>query len=63
MNPLVSFVVPCYKFAHLLPQCVNSILEQTYQNYEILIMDNCSPDTTPEVAASFKDPRVKHIRN
>ena len=63
MNPLVSFVVPCYKFAHLLPQCVNSILEQTYQNYEILIMDNCSPDNTPEVAASFNDPRVKHIRN
>ena len=40
MNPLVSFVVPCYKLAHLLPQCVNSILEQTYENYEILIMDN-----------------------
>lgn len=63
MNPLVSFVVPCYKFAHLLPQCVNSILKQTYQNYEILIMDNCSPDNTPEVAASFNDPRVHHIRN
>jgi glycosyltransferase involved in cell wall biosynthesis len=63
MNPLVSFVVPCYKFAHLLPQCVNSILKQTYQNYEILIMDNCSPDNTPEVAASFSDPRVNHIRN
>jgi len=63
MNPLVSFVVPCYKLAHLLPQCVNSILRQTYQNYEVLIMDNCSPDNTPEVAASFGDPRVKHIRN
>jgi len=63
MNPSVSFVVPCYKLAHLLAQCVNSILGQTYQDYEILIMDNCSPDNTPEVAASFKDPRVKHIRN
>jgi hypothetical protein len=63
MNAIVSFVVPCYKLAHLLPQCVNSILNQTYQNYEILIMDNCSPDNTPEVAASFKDPRVKYIRN
>lgn len=63
MNPLVSFVVPCYKLAHLLPGCVNSILKQTYENFEILIMDNCSPDNTPEVAASFNDPRVKHIRN
>src|SRR5712671_2407131 len=63
MDSLVSFVVPCYKLAHLLPQCVNSILAQTYKNFEILIMDNCSPDNTPEVAASFNDPRVKHIRN
>jgi hypothetical protein len=63
MDPLVSFVVPCYKLAHLLPQCVNSILRQDYENFEILIMDNCSPDNTPEIAQSFKDPRVKHIRN
>jgi glycosyltransferase involved in cell wall biosynthesis len=63
MNPLVTFVVPCYKLAHLLPQCVRSILQQSYENFEILIMDNCSPDNTPEVAASFNDARVKHIRN
>ena len=63
MEPLVSFVVPCYNYAHLLPQCIHSILGQTYKEFEILIMDNCSPDNTPEVAASFNDPRVKHIRN
>lgn len=63
MNPLVSFVVPCYKLAHLLAECINSILAQTYQDFEIIIMDNCSPDNTPEVARSFYDPRVKHIRN
>lgn len=63
MDPLVSFVVPCYKLAHMLSDCVNSILAQTCHNFEILIMDNCSPDNTPEVAQSFHDPRVKHIRN
>jgi len=62
-NPSVSFVVPCYKLAHLLPECVNSILSQTYTNFEVLIMDDCSPDNTAEVAKSFEDPRVKHIRN
>jgi glycosyltransferase involved in cell wall biosynthesis len=62
-SPLVSIVVPCYKFAHFLPQCVNSVLRQTYQDYEILIMDNCSPDNTPEVARSFSDFRVRYIRN
>jgi glycosyltransferase involved in cell wall biosynthesis len=62
-NPTVSFVVPCYKLAHLLPECVNSILSQTYGDFEVLIMDDCSPDNTAEVARSFRDPRMKHIRN
>ena len=63
MGPKVTFIVPCYNLAHLLPDCVNSILSQTYEDFEILIMDDCSPDATPEVAQSFKDPRVQHIRN
>ena len=62
-NPTVSFVIPCYRLAHLLPQCINSILSQTYRDFEILIMDDCSPDDTPAVARSFTDPRVQHIRN
>jgi glycosyltransferase involved in cell wall biosynthesis len=59
----VSFVVPCYKLAHLLPGCINSILSQTYRNFEVLIMDDCSPDNTAEVANSFQDDRIRHIRN
>jgi glycosyltransferase involved in cell wall biosynthesis len=62
-NPLVTIIIPCYRLAYFLSQCVSSVLNQTYQDYEILIMDNCSPDNTPEIAASFKDGRVKHIRN
>lgn len=62
-SPIVSFIVPCYKLAHLLPDCVNSILAQTYDNFEVLIMDDCSPDNTAQVARSFRDARVKHIRN
>ena len=62
-RPTVSFVVPCYKLAHFLPECVNSILGQTYGDFEVLIMDDCSPDNTPEVARSFQDKRVQHIRN
>ncbi|MGA2222954.1 MAG: glycosyltransferase [Syntrophobacteraceae bacterium] len=62
-NPKVSFVVPCYKLAHFLPDCINSILSQTYQDFEIIIMDDCSPDNTPEVAQTFTDKRIKYIRN
>jgi glycosyltransferase involved in cell wall biosynthesis len=63
MDPKVTFVVPCYKLAHLLSDCVNSILRQTFADFELLIMDDCSPDNTAEVAACFTDPRVKYIRN
>jgi glycosyltransferase involved in cell wall biosynthesis len=62
-NPTVSFVVPCYKLAHLLPECINSILSQAFQDFEVLIMDDCSPDNTADAARSFRDSRVKHIRN
>jgi hypothetical protein len=59
----VSFVVPCYRLAHLLPECVQSILAQTHEDLEILIMDDHSPDNTPDVAQRFDDPRVRYIRN
>jgi len=63
MNPKVTFLVPCYNFAEFLPECINSILGQTYRDFELLILDDCSQDDTPEVAKKFKDPRVKYIRN
>jgi glycosyltransferase involved in cell wall biosynthesis len=61
--PTVSFVVPCYKLGHLLSECIRSILSQTYPHFEVLIMDDCSPDNTEEIAKSIRDPRVKYIRN
>jgi glycosyltransferase involved in cell wall biosynthesis len=61
--PTVSFVVLCYRLAHLLPECINSILSQTYRDFEVLIMDDQSPDNTADVAKSFRDPRVKYVLN
>jgi len=63
IDPKVTFVVPCYNLAHFLEECVSSILSQSYSDFEVLIMDDCSPDNTPEVAKSFADPRVIHVRN
>ncbi|PYK97795.1 MAG: hypothetical protein DME19_15000 [Verrucomicrobia bacterium] len=60
---MVSFIVPCYNYAYFLGECVSSILRQSYPRFEVLIMDDHSPDNTPEVARSFADPRVVHIRN
>ncbi|MGZ5010105.1 MAG: glycosyltransferase family 2 protein [Methylobacter sp.] len=61
--PIVSFIIPCYKLAHLLPECINSILSQSFCDFEVLIMDDCSPDNTREIVQAFQDPRVKYIRN
>lgn len=61
--PKVTFVVPCFKLAHFLRECVDSILRQTYGNFEVLIMDDSSPDETEAVAHSYQDRRVKYVRN
>ena len=63
MAPGVTFVVPCYNLAHLLNDCIGSILSQSYSDFEVLIMDDCSPDSTRAVALSFQDPRVEYVRN
>jgi len=64
MNPKVSFVVPCYRYAHYLGNCLESILRQTFADFEVLVMDDCSPDQTPEVVRAFAgDDRVRHVRN
>lgn len=63
MEPTVSFVVPCYKLAHVLGECLSSILAQTFHDFEILVMDDRSPDDTPQVVRGFPDARVIHVRN
>ena len=50
MSPLVSITIPAYNQAHFLEETVESALGQTYQNIEIIIMDDGSTDNTPEVA-------------
>ncbi len=59
-KPLVSVVIPCYKQAHLLPESIGSVLEQTYAPVEVVVVDDGSPDGTKEVALSY--PGVRCIR-
>ncbi len=64
-KPRVTFVVPCYNLAHLLGECVDSILGQSFRELEVIVMDDCSPDNTPAVAQALagKDSRVRYVRN
>lgn len=58
--PLVSIIIPCYKQAHYLAEAVESVLAQTYRHYEIIIVDDGSPDNVAAVAARY--PAVHYIR-
>lgn len=60
MNPLISVIVPVYKVEEYLPQCIESILAQTYRNLEIILIDDGSPDRCPQICDEYarKDPRI-----
>jgi glycosyltransferase involved in cell wall biosynthesis len=61
--PLVSVVLPTYKRAHVLPGAMRSVLNQTYPNLELIVVDDNSPDETRDIVASFSDPRIRYVRN
>ncbi len=58
--PLVSVVIPCYNQAHFLGEAIESVLAQTCRNYEIIVVDDGSPDATSKVASSY--PAVRYLR-
>ena len=60
---LVSVVLPTYNGSKWLSQSIDSILKQTYRNLELIIVDDASTDSTPELIMSFasRDPRIRII--
>src|ERR1700730_946844 len=64
-QPLVSIVTPVYNGAEHLAECIESVLAQTYQNWDYTIVDNCSTDATLKTARRYaeKDPRIRIVRN
>lgn len=59
---LVSIAIPAYKTTFL-KQCIDSILNQSYANFELIIVDDCSPNPVKEIVYSFNDPRIRYFRN
>ena len=62
-NGLVSIVLPTYKRAKVLPHAIRSVLNQTYTNLELIIVDDNSPDDTSYVVKSFDDARIRYVKN
>ncbi len=62
-QPLVSIVMPAYNAEKYITESVNSIVSQTYQNFELLIADDCSTDRTKELLSKFNDSRILFHHN
>ena len=62
-GPLVSVIIPTYNGASFLGRAMRSVLEQTYANFELIVVDDQSPDDTGEVVRRFDDARIKYIRH
>lgn len=63
MNPLISVIIPIYNVEKYLARCVDSIVNQTYKNLEIILVDDGSPDRCPQMCDDYakKDSRIKVV--
>ena len=64
MKDLVSIIMPSYNTAKYISDSINSVINQTYENWELIIVDDCSTDNTDEIVNEFlKDKRIKYFKN
>ena len=62
VNGLVSVVIPTYNHAHFIKQALQSVIDQTYTNWEAIVVDNHSEDNTDSIINSFADARIKILK-
>ncbi len=62
-QPLVSVLMPVYNGEKYISEAIDSILQQTYTHFELLIINDGSTDTSKEIILSYNDPRIRYIEN
>lgn len=60
-SPLISVIIPLYNKEHEIKRALNSVLNQTIQNFEIIVVDDHSSDGGPAIVRSYHDPRISFI--
>lgn len=63
VDGLVSIIMPSWNTERFISETIQSVINQTYKNWELIIVDDCSTDNTDAVVASFKDDRIKYLHN
>lgn len=63
MDPTVSVCIPTYRGAEYLGRAIESVLAQTFRDFELLVIDDNSPDDAEAIVARYKDPRLRYLRN
>jgi len=61
--PKVSVVIPTYNRGHLVSRAIRSVLDQTYQNFEVIVVDDASTDNTEKVVKCFNNEKIKYFRH
>jgi glycosyltransferase involved in cell wall biosynthesis len=61
-TPLISVVLTTYNRSKLLPRAIDSVLKGSYSNFELIVIDDASPDDTEQVVTRIGDPRVRYVR-
>lgn len=61
--PFFSIVIPTYNHAHFMKRCLDSLISQTHQNWEAIVVNNFSEDNTIEIVEGYNDPRIRLINN
>ena len=59
-NPLVSIIMNCHNSEQYLREAIESVINQTYSNWELIFWDNKSTDESPLIVQSYKDPRINY---
>lgn len=62
MTPLVSILFPVYNTAAFLREAIDSILNQSFTDFELIVLNDCSPDNAEEILDSYSDPRIIRYR-
>ena len=62
-RPRVSVCVPVYNGRAYIGECVDSVLGQSFDDFELIVSDNCSTDDTGEIVRRYADPRIRYVRN